>query len=103
VAADDTLRVDPLAMRDFAVSLNGAAEHLMGRLAELNDQVGQMLGGWRGTSGAAYGSAWELWHQGAREVHTGLSILAHLVARAEGLYGGDEAAAAETMREVYRG
>jgi ESAT-6 family protein len=103
VAADQTLRVDPLALRDFAVSLGGAAEHLMGELAELDDQVGQMLGGWRGTSGSAYGSAWELWHQGGREVQAGLSILAHLVGRAEGRYGDNEATAAETMREVYRG
>jgi ESAT-6 family protein len=103
VAADQTLRVDSLAMREFAVSLGGAAEHLMGELADLDDQVGHLLGGWRGASGAAYGSAWELWHQGAREVQAGLSILAQLVSRAEGLYGDNEATAAATMRGVYRG
>jgi WXG100 family type VII secretion target len=103
MGAEETLRVEPVVMQDFAVSLGGAAEHLMGQLAELDDQVGQMLGGWRGASGSAYGSAWKLWHQGAREVQAGLSILAHLVAQAGGLYGDNEAAAAETMREVYRG
>jgi hypothetical protein len=36
-------------------------------------------------------------------VQAGLSILAHLVAQAGGLYGDNEAAAAESMREVYRG
>src|SRR5262245_55039604 len=103
MGADETLRVDPVVMQDFAVSIGGAAEHLMSQLAELDDQLGQMLGGWRGASGTAYGSAWELWHQGAREVQTGLSILAHLVAQAGGVYNQNEATAAQEMREVYRG
>jgi WXG100 family type VII secretion target len=103
MGADGTLHADPAVMQDFAVSLGGAAEHLMAELADLDDQVGQMLGGWRGASGDAYGSAWQLWHQGAREVQAGLSILAHLVAQAGGLYGDNESAAAETMRGVYRG
>jgi len=103
MGADETLHVDPVVMQDFAVSLGGAAEHLMAQLAELDDQVGQMLGGWRGASGTAYGKAWELWHQGAREVQAGLSILAHLVGQAGGLYEGNEASSAETMRGVYRG
>jgi WXG100 family type VII secretion target len=90
-------------MQDFAVSLGGAAEHLMAELAALDDQVGQMLGGWRGASGDAYGSAWELWHRGAREVQAGLAILAHLVGQAGGLYTQNEASAAQQEREVYRG
>lgn len=103
MAADETLRVDPEALQTLATGLDGAAEHLIGRLAELDDQVGRLLGGWRGASGGAYRSAWELWHQGAREVHAGLSMLAHSVARAGGLYGDDEAVAADAMREVRRG
>jgi WXG100 family type VII secretion target len=103
MGADGTLRVDPVVMQEFAVSLGGAAEHLMAQLAELDDQVGQMLGGWRGASGTAYGSAWELWHKGAREVHAGLAMLAHLVGQAGGLYDQNEATAAQEMREVYRG
>jgi WXG100 family type VII secretion target len=100
MGADGTLRVDPVVMQDFAVAVGGAAEHLMSQLAELDDQVGQMLGGWRGASGTAYGSAWEQWHQGAREVQAGLSILAHLVAEAGGLYGGNEAVATQAERAV---
>lgn len=57
MGADDTLRVEPAVMRGFAASLDGAAEHLAVQLAELDAQVGQMLGGWRGASGSAYGSA----------------------------------------------
>jgi ESAT-6 family protein len=103
MGADGTLRVDPMVMQEFAVSLGGAAEHLMAQLAQLDDQVGQLLGGWRGTSGTGYGSAWELWHKGAREVHAGLATLAHLVGQAGGLYDQNEATAAQEMRGVYRG
>lgn len=50
MGADDTLRVEPAVMQGFAASLDGAAEHLAVQLAELDAQVGQMLGGWRGAS-----------------------------------------------------
>ncbi len=103
MGADETLRVDPVVMQGFAVSVGGAAEHLMGQLAELDDRVGQMLGGWRGASGTAYGSAWQLWHQGACEVHVGLSMLAHLVAQAGGGYQDNEAGAAQALRGVRDG
>jgi ESAT-6 family protein len=101
--ADDTLHVDPVVMQGFAASVGGAAEHLMGQLAELDDRVGQMLGGWRGPSGTAYGSAWELWHRGARELHAGLSMLAHLVGQAGGGYGDNEVQGAQALREVRGG
>ncbi|ORB67242.1 WXG100 family type VII secretion target, partial [Mycobacterium shinjukuense] len=48
MGADDTLRVRAAVMQGFAVSLQGAAEHLAVQVAELDAQVGQMLGGWRG-------------------------------------------------------
>lgn len=101
--ADDTVRVDPAAMQGFAVSLSGAAEHLSAQLDQLDEQVGQMLGGWRGASGTAYGSAWELWHRGAREVEVGLSMLARLVGEAGGTYQGNEAGSAQAERAVRGG
>jgi WXG100 family type VII secretion target len=101
--ADETLRVDPVVMQGTAVSLSAAAEQLSGRLSQLDDQVGQLLGGWQGTAGTAYGSAWELWHKGAREVELGLSMLAHLVGRAGGAYQGNEAGCARAERVVRGG
>jgi WXG100 family type VII secretion target len=101
MGAAETLRVDPLVMQEFAASLDGAAGHLSGQLAQLDDRVGQLLGGWRGASGTAYGSAWELWHQGAREVQLGLSILAHLVGQAGEAYQRNEAGAAQVERAVH--
>lgn len=103
MAADDTLRVDPPAMRGFADTLCGAAEDLRHRLAALDGQVGGMLGGWRGASGSAYASAWELWHRGAGEVEVGLSMLARLVAQAGGMYQANEAVSARALGEVDRG
>ena len=55
------------------------------------------------SSGTAYASAWELWHRGAGEVESGLSILAQLLAHAGGLYQENEAASARALREVGRG
>ncbi|OBI10965.1 secretion protein [Mycobacterium sp. E2327] len=103
MAADETLSVDPQAMRGFAEALASRAEDLKSQLADLDNQVGEMLGGWRGASGSAYASAWELWHRGAGEVEVGLSMLARLVAQAGGLYQANEAASAQEMREVGRG
>ncbi|ORV81934.1 secretion protein [Mycobacterium interjectum] len=103
MAAEDAVRVDPLAMRGFAEVLAGRAEELRNQFAELNAQVGEMLGGWRGTSGGAYASAWELWHRGAGEVEVGLSMLARLVGRAGGHYQQNEAMSAHALRGVHRG
>jgi len=103
VAAEDTLRVDPLAMQGFAQALRGGAEDLRNRLADLDNQVGEMLGGWRGASGSAYASAWELWHRGAGEVQVGLSMLARLVAQAGGTYHENESVSARALRGVSHG
>lgn len=100
MGADDTLRVEPAVMQGFAASLDGAAEHLAVQLAELDAQVGQMLGGWRGASGSAYGSAWELWHRGAGEVQLGLSMLAAAIAHAGAGYQHNETPSAQVLREV---
>ncbi|WP_076245834.1 WXG100 family type VII secretion target [Mycobacterium sp. SP-6446] len=103
MAADDNLRVDPQVMQGFAQSLSGAAEDLRSRLAELDGQVGEMLGGWRGASGDAYGSAWQMWHRGATEVELGLSMLAKAVAQAGGGYQQNEAGSAQALRAVRNG
>jgi WXG100 family type VII secretion target len=101
--ADETIRVDPVVMQGAAVSLSGAAEHLSAQLSQLDDQIGQMLGGWQGASGGAYASAWELWHRGAHEVQLGLSMLAHLVGRADDGYRANEAGSAQAERAVRGG
>ncbi len=103
MGADDTLKVDPEAMQRFAAALGGGAKDLQNRLAELDGQVGEMLGGWRGASGGAYASAWELWRRGAGEVQLGLSHLAKSVGAAGVGYQQNEAAAARALRGVRNG
>jgi WXG100 family type VII secretion target len=103
MAANDTSRVDPHVTRGFAEAVSAAAEDLRSQLAALDEQVGDMLGGWQGASGNAYATAWEQWHRGAAEVEAGLSILARLVAEAGGIYQDNEAVAAQAMREVRHG
>jgi WXG100 family type VII secretion target len=103
VAAEDNLRVDPLAMHGFAQALHGGAEDLRNRLTDLDEQVTEMLGGWRGTSGSAFTSAWELWHRGAGEVEVGLSMLSRLIAKAGAAYQEDETESTQSLREVGNG
>ena len=103
MSANDTLRVDPQLMQGFAQGLLGAAEALRNQLSQLDGQVGEMLGGWRGASGDAYGSAWQMWHRGATEVELGLSILSKLVAQAGSGYEQNEAVSAQTLRVVRGG
>lgn len=98
--AKETLRVDPVVMQGSSAALGGAAEGLRNQLTELDAQVGEMLGGWRGGAGGAYGSAWELWHRGAGEVQLGLAMLAKLVGQAGVTYEVQEAASAEALRRV---
>jgi WXG100 family type VII secretion target len=97
VASDGTLRVDPAMMQGFAQALSGGAGALRARLAELDAQVGEMLGGWRGEAGGAYASAWELWHRGAGEVMAGLSILAKAVGSAGMDYQVNESASGRAL------
>ena len=100
MAANDTLQVDPQLMQGFAQGLLGAAEALRNQLSQLDGQVGEMLGGWHGASGDAYGCAWEMWHRGATEVELGLSIMSTLVAQAGSGYQQNEAASAQTLQAV---
>jgi WXG100 family type VII secretion target len=103
MAANENLRVDPQMMQGFAQGLLGAAESLRSQLAALDSQVGDMLGGWQGGSGGAFSAAWELWHRGAGEVETGLTVLAKAVARAGAGFEQNESASAQAVRQVHRG
>lgn len=98
-----TLNVDPETMQRFTVALSDGARELRNQLAELDAQVGEMLGGWRGASGGAYAAAWELWRRGAGEVQLGLSNLATSVGEAGAGYQRNEAAAARALRGVRHG
>jgi WXG100 family type VII secretion target len=103
MGGDNTLNVDPAAMQRFASALSGGANNLQNRLAELDGQVGELLGGWRGASGGAYAAAWELWRRGAGEVQLGLSQLAKAAGDAGVGYQQNEAVSAWALRGVRNG
>jgi uncharacterized protein YukE len=86
VAAETDLRVDP--------------DDLRKRLAELDDQVADMLRARYGEPGSAYTAACELWHRGAAEVQVGLSMLARLIAHQNAGPHDNEAATSHVVRRM---
>jgi WXG100 family type VII secretion target len=103
MAERETLRVQPEAMHSASQALSGAARDLHTKLVELDGQVRELLAGWHGGSGDAYGHAWDLWHRGTGEIHLGLSILAKSVGITGTDFQAQDATAAQTVDGVYRG
>jgi WXG100 family type VII secretion target len=103
MAEREMLRVQPEAMHTASQALSAAAKDLHTKLAELDGQIRELLAGWHGGSGDAYGQAWDLWHRGTREVQLGLSILAKVVGVTGVEFDTHDQASAQTMDGVYRG
>lgn len=100
MAERELLRVNPEVMHGASQALSGAAKDLHTRLIELDGQVREMLAGWRGGAGGAYGQAWDLWHRGAGEVELGLSILAKAVGIAGVDFQAQDSVSAQALRGV---
>lgn len=103
MAEHELLRVNPEVMHGASQALSGAANDLHTRLVELDGQVRDMLAGWRGGAGGAYGQAWGLWHRGADEVQLGLSKLAEAVGIAGVDFKAQDSASSQVMRGVAGG
>jgi WXG100 family type VII secretion target len=103
MAEREVLRVHPEAMRGASQALSGAAKDLHSRLIELDGQVQEMLAGWHGGAGGAYGQAWDLWHRGAAEVQQGLAMLANAVGVVGVDFQNQESASTQNLNGVYRG
>jgi WXG100 family type VII secretion target len=103
MAEREVLRVNPEAMHGVAQALSGAAKDFHSRLIELDGQVQEMLAGWHGGAGGAYGQAWDLWHGGAAEVQQGLAILARAVGVVGVKFENQESASTQNLDGVYRG
>lgn len=103
MAERGVLRVQPEVMHDASQALSAAAKDLHTRLVELDGQVRELLAGWRGGSGDAYGQAWDLWHRGIGEVQLGLSILARAVGVAGVDFQAHDRTATQTVDRIYRG
>jgi WXG100 family type VII secretion target len=103
MAQGETVRIQPEAMHVAAQALSSAAKDLHTRLVELDGQVRDLLAGWQGGSGGAYGEAWDSWHRGAGEVRQGLSILAKAVGITGVEFAAQEHTSTQTVDGVYRG
>ena len=103
MAERETLRVQPEAMHSVSQALSGAARDLHNKLVELDGQVRELLAGWQGGSGGAYGQAWDLWHRGTGEIQLGLSILAKSVGITGAEFQTQDDTAAQTADGIYRG
>ncbi len=100
MAGREVLRVNPEAMAGFSQALSGAAKDLHARLIELDGQIRDMLAGWQGGAGGAYGQAWDMWHHGAGEVQRGLSILAKAVGAVGVDFETQQSASVQALRGV---
>jgi WXG100 family type VII secretion target len=103
MAEHETVRVQPEAMHVASQALSSAAKDLHIRLIDLDGQVRDLLAGWHGGAGGAYGEAWDSWHRGAAEVQQGLSILARAVGIVGAEFDTQEQASTQTVDGVYRG
>ena len=103
MAQGETVRVQPEAMHVASQALSSAAKDLHARLLELDGQVRDLLAGWHGGSGGAFGEAWDSWHRGAGEVQQGLSILAEAVGVTGREFADQEHSSAQTVDDVYHG
>ena len=103
MAHGETVRVQPEAMHVASQALSSAAKDLHARLVELDGQVRDLLAGWHGGSGGAYGEAWESWHRGAGEVQQGLAMLAKSVGVTGVEFATHDQASTQAVDGVYRG
>ncbi|WP_293010335.1 WXG100 family type VII secretion target [Mycobacterium sp.] len=103
MAHDETVRVAPEAMSVAAQSLSSAAKDLRARLAELDGHIRDLLDGWQGGAGGAYGEAWNSWHRGAGEVQQGLSTLAKGIGVTGFEFDNLDCTSSQTVNGVYRG
>jgi WXG100 family type VII secretion target len=103
MAEREMVRIQPDAMHVASQALSGAAKELRTRLIELDGRVRDLLAGWHGGAGGAYGEAWDSWHRGAGEVQQGLSILASSVGVVGVEFDSQEENSAQTVDGVYRG
>ena len=103
MAERETLRVQPEAMHVASQALSEASKDLHAKVVELDAQVRELLAGWHGGSGDAYGQAWDLWHRGTGEIQLGLSILAKTVGVAGAHFQTQDCTAGQTVDGVYRG
>jgi WXG100 family type VII secretion target len=85
------LSVDVDAVIDASIRVSNTADELSGKLDSLDGVAGGLLGsGWTGEAGSSYREAYDLFHQGAKEVHEGLGKMHEALADAAREYAAQE-------------
>ncbi len=81
------LGVSPDELRRVSESISSLADELATQLRTIDSEVSGFVGsGWTGLSSGAYAESFWKWHEGAKDVHTGLAEMATLLGTAAGAY-----------------
>lgn len=81
------LGVSPDELRRVSESISSLADELATHLRTIDSEVSGFVGsGWTGLSSGAYAESFWKWHEGAKDVHTGLAEMATLLGTAAGAY-----------------
>lgn len=92
------LGVSPSTLRQVSSSIGSLAEELAYELRSIDSEVSGFVGtGWTGLSSGAFAESFWKWHEGAKEVHTGLSEMAALLNSAAGHYQGQDNSSAGSL------
>lgn len=81
------LGVSPDELRRVSESISSLADELATQLRTIDSEVSGFVGSdWTGLSSGAYAESFWKWHEGAKDVHTGLAEMATLLGTAAGAY-----------------
>lgn len=81
------LGVSPDELRRVSESISSLADELATQLRTIDSEVSDFVGsGWTGLSSGAYAESFWKWHEGAKDVHTGLAEMATLLGTAACAY-----------------
>jgi WXG100 family type VII secretion target len=97
------LSVEPAMLAAGCDAMSAAAGQLLNGLKSLDGSVSEMLAGWQGASGGAYGDAWKQWQRGADDVENALALMAALLGKAGDAFAAQDHAAAAATGGVYGG
>ncbi|WP_370066518.1 WXG100 family type VII secretion target [Mycobacterium sp. MAA66] len=81
------LGVSPGELWRVSSSIGSLADELAVQLQSIDNEVsGFVRSGWTGLSSGAFAESFWKWHEGAKDVHTGLAEMATLLGSAAGQY-----------------
>jgi WXG100 family type VII secretion target len=97
------LGVSSSALQHVSSSIGSLADELAYELRSIDSEVSGFVGtGWTGLSSGAFAESFWKWHEGAKDVHTGLAEMAALLGSAAGQYDNrDHSSAASLSTQMH--